>query len=108
MARQILEIEAVNYVARALRDGLTIITDEMTVGPYPSATGVNKFAVFLDKPRRHGGRTAGRYEFFDPRDAGVIVESYYGRGETRKLVVKAYEKAGLRVPEYEMIRRKKR
>ena len=106
----ILKIEAIAYVAKALRDGLILKTDEMTAGPYHDAVaGGPGFAVFIDKPRRGKLRSPPEtYRFYDPRDAGVIVESYYGRGDTRKLVEKAYEKAGMRVPSYEIISAKKR
>lgn len=106
----ILKIEAIAYVAKALRDGLILKTDEMTAGPnHEAVDGGPKFALYLDKPRRGKLRSPPEaYKFYDPRDAGVIIESYYGRGDTRKLVERAYEKAGMRVPSYEIIRAKKK
>lgn len=101
----ILKSEAIHYVARALRDGMVIVTDELTAGPMGNATGTGpEFKIHVDEAFPNG-MPKGMYPFYDARDAAMVVVDRYGRGKARLLVVDAYERKGLRAPDY--VREKK-
>jgi hypothetical protein len=104
----ILKSEAVEYVARAIRDGMVIYTDEMTAGQMHRAVGTGPgFKVHVDKDIRHG-MPKGMYPFYDARDAALVVVNRYGRGKARLLVVDAYEHKGLEAPDYVRAKKKRR